>query len=193
MENFILCSKTLYDKDLLDKSYEICNLKSIMSIMIDSLNDVQIYELGVRCVEEKKNEEAIYFFKYILQKYESCEYIYDVYSRLGRCYCYKKNWKESLYYHKKAVDLSKYNNFTYFGLARVYFFMKEYSKAIDIAQIILKNAPENKDAYIILGGLYRLTGENQKAMEIYESALKIYPEDKQLVERINMISERNTI
>ena len=184
MENFLLCSRTLYDKDLLDKSHEISNLKNIMSIMIDNLDHEKIFDMAYECLGKKKIEESIYFFNQVLEKCEDSHYIYRAYSYLGRCYAYKNNWDQSIKFHQKAIDISGFQEFTYFGLAHAYFYMGEYDQGISICKIIIENIPENKESYIIMGGLYTLTKQTKLAIETYKKALELFPGNEHLIKAL---------
>lgn len=185
MENLLSCSRTLYDKDLLDKSLEIRSLKSIMSIMVNSIKQADMYELGMKCTENEQYDEAIYFFMETERHPEAItRYKLRAYSQIGICYCVKKNWDKSIEYHQKAIDLSGYEAFTFLSMARTYFFMEQYKKGIDICSIIVKNTPKKRDVYTILGGLYVLDEQLDKAIEIYEEGLKLFPGDKHLIKWI---------
>ena len=92
-------------------------------------------------------------------------------------------------FHQKAIDLSGFKEFTYFGLAHAYFYMGEYEQGINVCKIIIEHIPENKETYIIMGGLYILTRQNKKAIEIYKGALERFPGNEYLINAISTMKK----
>lgn len=178
MENFLSCSRILYDKDILEKAKEISDLKKIISVLIKDSDNERLFKLGNECLENKQIDEAMYFFKEAINK-ENPNYIY--YSYIGRCYSYKKMWEKSIFYHTKALELCDDVFLPYIGLAQSYFGMKNYDKSIQTCNELLKIKPDKKDIYIILGGLYLITGQEKDAYNIYKKANELFPRENYFI------------
>ena len=136
---------------------------------------------GRKLLQEKKYEEALRYFEYVLSKDASnAEALYYA----GTIYIIQNNTQKGLEYLERSVALAPKNVRLHFILAQTYETLSMMDKAIDMYQKVEKMAPASREAKeaskhvrILLGKKYGVQRNYERALQEFSSVLMDYPDD----------------
>ena len=102
---------------------------------------------------------------------------YETNLRLGWLNYMGGNFKESLAFYKKSIDLMPYADEAKFGYIFPLTAMGKWDEVITVYNQILENSDHNTKAMYYLGTIYYNRGEFDKAVNYFKKIVDLYPFD----------------
>lgn len=126
---------------------------------------------------EKKYDEAEKIFLQALKTNHENYILYQYYLNLSNIYLHKMDFKKSVDFAEKSLELSPYNTNSFIMLSKIYAVRGEYQKAVDILLFLLKNDKRNLSYLENLALLYEDLNDNANAGKYAEIILKTNPDN----------------
>jgi serine/threonine protein kinase/Tfp pilus assembly protein PilF len=179
-EAFVLLGISYYDQQMYQLALDI------FSQALDVAPDYStaFYHIGSTYLKLGKFDQA-------LEKYKKCVEAGgnpNVWLDLGWIYLLKKDYKNSLEFYQKSIDLGYFEFLASYYLGVVHQQAKEkeeakksYEKAIELCCEQLKSDPDNPYFHSTLGLVYQASGEENKAEGAMKTSLKLAPVDGAIV------------
>jgi tetratricopeptide (TPR) repeat protein len=132
------------------------------------------YQLGLKALEEQRNDEAIIHFKSAIQKNLSHA---NAHYQLGSLYAKSKQ----LVLAERELDMAiRYDpglNEARRMLAMIYFRKQDYAKAIPLFKELIEKEGEDSGTLFYLGNSLVKVGNAEEAKKILQKAIEAYPDD----------------
>ena len=138
----------------------------------DKTNVEHIFNLGYLSQQEGRLNEAIAFYKQVIQLNQN---ITDAYYNLGTIYQDKKQYDEALKYYRETLQRNPGIFSAHFNIGVIFAARKNFDEAMMHYQQALKINPRLFDAFYNLGTVHEEKKEFQQAAEYYQKALDINP------------------
>lgn len=124
---------------------------------------------------EKKYDEAETIFLKALKTNHENYILHQYYLNLSNIYLHKMDFKKSIEFAEKSLDLSPYNTNSFKMFAKIYAVTGEYQKAIDILSSLLKSDKNNMEYLENLTLLYADSNHRNNATKYANEILKLEP------------------
>ncbi len=134
------------------------------------LEDDKDLESGANSFKEGKYEEAIEYFKKVIEKFPSN---YEGYFNLGLSYLKKGDLDQAIAQLEKATELNPKSVDAHFALGEAYFSKGEGEKATESFSKAIEIAPENPMAYYDLGIVYYKLERSEEALKAFDKAIEL--------------------
>ncbi len=102
---------------------------------------------------------------------------YESNLRLGWLNYMGGNFKESIAFYQKSMDLMPYANEAKFGYIFPISALGRWDEVITVYDAILKSSPHNTKALYYLGTIYYNRGQIDKSIKLFEQVVDLYPFD----------------
>jgi len=153
----------------------------------DKTNVEHIFNLGYLSQQEGRLNEAITFYKQVIQLNQN---ITDAYYNLGTIYQDKKQYDEALKYYRETLQRDPGIFSAHFNMGVILAARKNFDQAMMHYQQALKINPRLFDALYNLGTVYEEKKEFQQAAEYYQKALNINPDLAEAYNSLGNISAK---
>ncbi|MDD3730574.1 MAG: glycosyltransferase family 39 protein [Endomicrobiaceae bacterium] len=127
---------------------------------------------------EKKYDEAETIFLEALKTNHENYILHQYYINLSNIYLHKMDFKKSVEFAEKSLELSPYNTNSFKMLAKFYAVTGEYKKAIEILLNLLKSDKGNIEYLENLALLYADFNDKNNAVKYVNEILKFEPANK---------------
>ncbi len=127
---------------------------------------------------EKKYDEAETIFLEALKTNHENYILHQYYLNLSNIYLHKMDFKKSVEFAEKSLDLSPHNTNSFKMFSKIYAVTGEYQKAIDILSNLLKSDKNNMEYLENLTLLYADSNDKNNAVKYANEILKLEPANK---------------
>ncbi len=155
--------------------YALMGVLSPLSTDAAEQNCVSLFAKSYEFEAKKQFDEAIEALKQVKED------IYPVNLRLGWLYYNKGNYKASIMYYSKAIQMNPTSLEARFGFVLPAAKMKDWIKVGKQYDAILKLDPNNTKANYYRGLMYFNVGEYAKAEPYFDKVKRLYPFDYDIV------------
>ncbi len=114
----------------------------------------------------------------------------DILYRLGNLYFYIKDYKKSIQYLNKSLEVDRYYSKAYFSKGMVYKELENIKKATENFQFAVEREPDYYDAYIQLGLIFSEKNDSL-ALDYYDNALRLIPKSYEALYGKAMFYQQN--
>lgn len=123
-----------------------------------------LFQKGLILQSNKKFDEAIAVFKLLL---DSSFYAKEANEEIGNIYLIKANYKLSLEYYQRAIELDPMDAGNWYAAGICYYYMERFYKAIDCLNNCIALDEKHPFAYQYLGNSYIGLGRFKQALRFY--------------------------
>ncbi len=122
-----------------------------------------------------------------LQKTVSNNYLLP--SLLGKIYFRQKDWRNAIFYLKKAISIRPQGDDLFLMLTLAFFKLNEYTQALPWAERLRVRNPKHHKNNVNLIYLYSKTNNDRKAISLLNQSLREFPENKDFLKLAKQIYE----
>jgi len=151
----------------------------IFKVYISSYGDkegekyINYFDLGYKADDEKRYEDAIYYYSKYLEKYPKNA---DAYNNRGNAYNYLQKYDEAIADLNKAIKLKPDLAEAYNNRGNAYYFLHKYDKAIADYNKAIQLKPDLAEAYNNRGVAYDDLKKYAEAIADYTKAIELKPD-----------------